>query len=336
MLRVPDYYEKFHCLAGDCPHSCCIGWEVVLDEETVERYRSVSGPLGEKLRDAMARDEEGDVCFPLNGGRCPFLDGENLCEIHKCLGEEATSVTCQSHPRFIEEYGQVREITLAASCPAANGLLLGSRAPLTFPVVEADGEPDEDSRPFFALRERALALLGDRTRPLGSRLRALLVLAGEAQAALDEGEDEALYALAEADPAGEPEVTGEGLFPAALEVLEELEILGEDWLPLLAAGKSAPGLDLEEYAPALERICAYFLFRYFCKAVNDGDLLSRVQLALFGTLTAARLGSLCGLEEALRRFYREVEHSEENLEQLQEAFCFDGRLSPERFFVSLK
>ena len=92
---------------------------------------------------------------------------------------------------------------------------------------------------------------------------------------------------------------------------------------------------MEENAPALERICAYFLFRWFCKTVSDGDLLSKVQLSLLGTLTAARLGSVCGLGEALRLFSREIEHSGENLNALQEAFCFDERLSPGRFFATL-
>lgn len=328
MLRLPDYYEKFRCLGGACPHSCCQGWEVVLDEDTVERYKVLPGPLGEKLRTAMA-EREGEVCFPLNGGRCPFLEGDGLCEIHKCLGEEATSETCRSHPRFTEEYGDLREITLAASCPAANELLLGSEAPLTFPVAEP-GEVPEDMRAFFALRERFLTLVQDASMPLSRRLFWLLALAEEAQAALEEGEEQALLALAAVELPGEVEkaapAAGESLFPGALEVLEELEVLGEDWLPLLAAGKSAPGLDLEENAPALGRICAYFLFRWTCKAVCDDDLLSRVQLALLGTLVSARLGSLCGLGEALRRFCREVEHNEENLERLREAFCFDGRL----------
>lgn len=33
-LRVPDYFDDFSCLAGACPHSCCMEWEVVLDEDT--------------------------------------------------------------------------------------------------------------------------------------------------------------------------------------------------------------------------------------------------------------------------------------------------------------
>ena len=126
LVRVPDYFDQFACLAGDCPHSCCIGWEVVIDEDTARRYRAEPGPLGEKLRAAMQFDGE-DVCFPLDGGRCPFLNRENLCEIHCALGAEATSVTCQEHPRYIEEYGPFKEITLSAACPAAVHWLSGRR-----------------------------------------------------------------------------------------------------------------------------------------------------------------------------------------------------------------
>ena len=132
LTRVPDYYEAFHCLAGACPHTCCEKWEVVIDPETARRYGTVPGPLGERLRAAMGPDEDGDLCFRLDGGRCPFLDRENLCEIHRALGEAATSVTCREHPRFTEDYGPFRETSLCASCPAACDLLLGSDAPLTF------------------------------------------------------------------------------------------------------------------------------------------------------------------------------------------------------------
>ena len=338
MTRVPDYYQEFHCLAGACPHSCCEAWEVVLDADTAAHYQKVTGRLGDKLRAAMT-EEEGEVCFALRGGRCPFLNEENLCEIHCELGEAATSVTCQSHPRFIEEYGDLQEITLSASCPAANALLMASQEPLAFPVTEDGGIIDADAQPFFALREAVLGLLCDRSRTLKSRLAWLLLLANEAQSAMEEGDDSALYGLADAvgDLPGEPDVeaAGEGLFPAALEALGELEVLGRDWTAVLEAGKTVSGLDPEANAPALERICAYLVFRWFCKAVGDGDLLSKAQLAVLGTLTAARLGTVCGLGEALRLFSREVEHSAENVAALHEGFCFDSRLSLPRFFAEL-
>ena len=164
-VRVPDYFDGFSCLAGACPHSCCIGWEVVLDEDTVRRYQQLPGALGERLRDAMALDGE-DVCFPLDGRRCPFLNQENLCDIHCALGPEATSVTCREHPRFIEDYGPFQEITLSAACPKANELLLGSREPLTFSERQ-DNQPMEDGDEWLdwlvSLRDRLLDLLRDRS-----------------------------------------------------------------------------------------------------------------------------------------------------------------------------
>ena len=35
ILRVPDYYETFRCIAGECKDSCCIGWEIDIDEDNL-------------------------------------------------------------------------------------------------------------------------------------------------------------------------------------------------------------------------------------------------------------------------------------------------------------
>lgn len=318
LVRMPDYGEQFQCLAGACPHSCCIGWEVVLDEETVERYGRVPGPLGEKLRAAMQTDEEGDVCFPLRGGRCPFLDGENLCEIHRALGQEATSVTCQEHPRFVEDYGPFREVTFSASCPAANALLLGSTAPLAFVETE-DGAPCDEGDEWLSyllpLRRRMMALLADRTHPVRVRLGQFLDLAWEAQLLLDEDQVEELLSLAENWLPREtalPELSG-----ADMGLLGELEVLEPDWREVLRQAETAERPEVLE--ALLERIGGYFAFRYLLKTVNDGDLLSRAQLCVFCLLAVEQIAAVCGLAEALRRFSREIEHSGENLEALLEA-----------------
>ena len=57
-LRAPDYSGQFHCLAGACPHSCCKGWEVVIDKPTANFYRTLPGPLGKRLR-AWLQTEDG-------------------------------------------------------------------------------------------------------------------------------------------------------------------------------------------------------------------------------------------------------------------------------------
>jgi lysine-N-methylase len=126
----------------------------------------------------------------------------------------------------------------------------------------------------------------------------------------------------------------ETLFPASLCVLQELEILEPDWSDMLERGKTvAPQPQSESL---LERIAVYFAFRYLLKTVNDGDLLSRAQLCVFAVLMIERLAAVCGLEEALRRFSAEVEHSGENLETLLAAFWQREELSLWAFRQTLK
>ena len=336
-VTVPDYFDQFRCLAGACPHSCCEKWEVVIDEESVCLYETVSGPLGEKLRGAMETDEDGDVCFPLNGGRCPFLDQENLCEIHKQLGEQATSETCREHPRFTEDYGAFREITLSASCPAANDLLLGSEAPLGFKTFETE-EPEEEGDSWLEyllpLRERMMQILCDRNEPMNLRLRRFLLLASEAQWRLDDEMIETIPALAEEWQEEEiPVGSVRPLFPDALRLLATLEILEEDWKDLLQ--KSEAVASNKENEALLERIAVYFAFRYLLKCVNDGDLLSRAQLCVLAVLVIERLAAVCGLSEALRRFSCELEHSEENLDALQDILFRGEELTLQQFLCSL-
>ena len=53
-IVVPDYYKDFKCLAGDCKHSCCIGWEIDIDADTLEYYKSVDGEFGERLKNNIS------------------------------------------------------------------------------------------------------------------------------------------------------------------------------------------------------------------------------------------------------------------------------------------
>lgn len=338
VTRVPDYYEKFHCLAGACPHTCCEKWEVVIDEETACRYAGVPGALGDKLRACLQYDADGDLCFHLNGGRCPFLDGENLCEIHKALGEEATSVTCREHPRFTEDYGPFREITLSASCPAANALLLETEAPLMFLERETaePGEPGDEWLPYLLpLRTRLLGLLADRSRPLKVRLADFLWLADEAQLNLEEEREVRLPALAET---WQPPKAGEGageslLFPWGLRFLKTLERLDKDWPELLALAETAETAPQPE--ALLERVAVYFAFHCLLKTVNDGDLLSRAKYCVFAVLVIEKLAAVCGLSEALRRFSCEIGHSEENIDALLDALRQEETFAFPRFLAEL-
>lgn len=140
-IRTPYYYKDFKCIAGDCTDTCCAGWDVDVDEESYRYYKSVKGEFGKRLKSVMVPEEEGGCTFTLTEDkRCPFLNDKNLCDLYIALGEEHLCETCDEFPRFINEYGNVREIGIAPSCITAGELMFADRQKMHFDEYE-DGKP---------------------------------------------------------------------------------------------------------------------------------------------------------------------------------------------------
>ena len=38
LYTIPDYYNEFSCIAGDCPDTCCAGWQIVIDKKSLKKY----------------------------------------------------------------------------------------------------------------------------------------------------------------------------------------------------------------------------------------------------------------------------------------------------------
>ena len=105
ILRKPDFYDKFCCIASKCTDTCCVGWEIDIDETSQEKYSQVTGEFGDRLRENI---EDGHFKL-IPHDRCPFLTRDNLCEIFTHLGEGALCDICREHPRFVEVYGDIME-----------------------------------------------------------------------------------------------------------------------------------------------------------------------------------------------------------------------------------
>ncbi len=140
-IRTPYYYKDFKCIAGDCTDTCCAGWDVDVDEKSYRYYKSVKGEFGNRLKSVMVPEKEGGCTFTLTEDkRCPFLNDKNLCDLYIALGEEHLCETCDEFPRFINEYGNVREIGIAPSCITAGKLMFADRQKMHFDEFE-DGKP---------------------------------------------------------------------------------------------------------------------------------------------------------------------------------------------------
>ena len=71
----PTFYKTFKCIAGDCPDSCCQGWEVDADSDSLEYYKTLDNSLEIKKRidSVLSKDEFNNTIFTLAPKkRCPF------------------------------------------------------------------------------------------------------------------------------------------------------------------------------------------------------------------------------------------------------------------------
>ncbi len=163
-IVMPDYSEGFQCIAGKCRHSCCIGWEIDIDEDTYEKYRTVPGPVGEKLRSCIIMPSDPQESLPHfileENERCPFLNSENLCELILDLGEESLCEICTEHPRFYKNCSDHIEMGYGLCCEEASRLLLSHSEP-----VRLIGLPGK-----CGLREEIFSLLQNRTKSLSARI----------------------------------------------------------------------------------------------------------------------------------------------------------------------
>lgn len=357
-LRVPEYYERFHCIASACPDNCCIGWEIDIDADSDRRYRQVEGVFGLRLRDSIQRDGE-TACFRLEGERCALLNDQNLCEIILHLGEGALCQICRDHPRFTETFGDLRETGVGLCCPEAGRLLFSDPEPVRFCLEEIAEEAMEDEcsperlQMLLSARETLLKVVQNRTLPLTERLCLALKLAQRAQSALEEENWAGLLAALKVRPTPEVQSTGAAARQVEqwLAELSDLEPISSAWTAAVERTRNlltgpedmlrevwrqfrrAVGSRMYEY----EHLAVYVLFRYFLKAVYTGDCLTPVQLTavsclIVGALDLARFAeqtafTLTDRIEIAGLYSKQMEYSEENLAALEDRLIFDDRFS---------
>lgn len=318
--RYPVYYKEFVCTAGDCPDTCCAGWDVVVDEETAARYAAVEGELGQRLRQATRVDDDGDRVIAMVNGRCPLLRSDGLCQVQRQLGHEALCRVCREYPRLRQDYGAFVEHGLALSCPAAAALILRSRDDGWDEQGSLDAAPPEYDPALMALlqqtRPALLALLRDERRSVGQSLALALLYAYAVQDAM---EGEPLVFDPAAELAALPPLEGGSLAPLVA-FHQSLEILTPRWRAMLAGARvDCPGPWPEE----TRAVAAYYVNRYWLQAVSDRDAIWRVKQMLAACLMARLLPGT----DAIALYSKEVEHDSDNVDRIWEAAGADPALS---------
>ena len=126
-VRFPKYYSRFACIMGACEDSCCVGWDILIDEATLEKYEKLPGKPGERIRKEVYRSEDGCAYIRTDSGRCPFLNERGLCDIILESSEKMLSDICKRHPRYLTRVDGFCEGGIGLCCLSAAELILGAK-----------------------------------------------------------------------------------------------------------------------------------------------------------------------------------------------------------------
>ena len=296
----PDYYDAFHCTADRCRHSCCVGWEIDIDAESLDFFKGVSGSLGEKLRCSIDTENEPHFILDKNE-RCPFLTENGLCELIIALGEDSLCDICTEHPRFYNSYPERFEMGLGACCEEAARLITEGKESVRL-LCESDEESERNTPAIFVLRDELFQRLSVASLSLPHRIRSAASLFDLSFGNFNAAETVAFY--------------------------DTLERMDEEWTDCLKLLEAFNDFDVLYQALdtiRYERITEYFLYRHFAEAVDEEDAAARFAFAILSTEIICAL-ELSGHADALRLYSSEIEYSDENVDLILDAIK-DGKLS---------
>ncbi len=320
----PDFYDNFKCIADKCSDSCCIGWEIDVDDIALEKYNKINSAFGEKIRSQIIKSEDGSNCFKLcENERCPFLNEKNLCKIIINCGEEYLCEICREHPRFYEWFVGVTECGLGLCCEEVCRILLENDEPFSL-VQESDGEEiiletkeDIAESDFYiflsAFREKLFEILFDKEKTF---------------------EDKLVKVLSKTEAFCQEKIKIRN-YEASLELLKKTEPIDEKWTEYISSlsEKFNDVLSIEEEFQKktngdmlYSKILAYIIYRHFSKAVFDKSIRERICFAI----ESVRFIYLCDMKtyyenreltlkdriDNLKNWSKQVEYSDENTELL--------------------
>ena len=240
--------------------------------------------------------------------------------------------------------------SLSVSCEEVGRIIFSDEGKMSYEDIELpdfgiedEFYEDEEEEPFEEdmeefcshleeYRTQAVAILQNREKSIDDRIREYLKFCEKLQNVVENPEEE-LWEPIE-------------YFHVRMETFDELENVNEEWMEVKQRVRDffethSYTEALEEYKKSgdyneiwYEHILVYFTYRYFMRAWYDGNVLAKAQFAIVGFLVIRDMdivryfanGKSFKLDDRIanaRIFSREVEHSEETLEILEDDISFD-------------
>ena len=301
-----NYYPKFKCIAGDCKHTCCAGWEMNIDEKMLALYKKDESLFSATLKQGVDFDKS---CFKADKkGRCAFLNEKGLCEIIINLGEDHLCQVCRDHPHFRSFSADRVETGLGFCCEQVAKIVLSFQDKIQLVLKNDDNqnEPlDFIQKSVLSFRQTVVNLLQDRNIPINDRIQKVVNLC-----------------YAELSPQNNKKI---------VKTFLSLERLNDGWESRLKSIKKAFDAHTDEkYSLYCEQFLVNSVYRHLLDA-EDTTWVRAITLAcVYSWLIVKNVVEAEDEKDALsfdllvdvvREFSAEVEYSQDNLDKLFSA-CY--------------
>ncbi|MCT4585542.1 MAG: flagellin lysine-N-methylase [Peptostreptococcaceae bacterium] len=197
-VLIPTYLDKFKCIGSLCEDTCCIGWDVYVDQNAYKKYKKSKSKKLKNLFDSNIKRNKKVKDFQayakiimVDDKRCPFLNQENLCDIFIECGEDYLCNTCTYYPRAFSKIDNFIEIGLTTSCPEVARIALLNKNKMDFETkdifvdknIKIDFElrdyKNYEQELFWDLRNFSIDIVQNRNYEMDERLAILgISLAG--------------------------------------------------------------------------------------------------------------------------------------------------------------
>ena len=300
-LYAPEYYKDFACIKGECRHSCCLCWEIDVDDSAMEKYSRLTDPYLKKIKDSIESSDTSNHFRLDKDGRCPHLNKDGLCNIIINLSEDYLCDICRNHPRFYNVLENRVEVGVGMSCEAAARLILSSDSYLdVIEVGELDEQPSETNFDVLSLRNELFLILSDRSLKYFDRLNEISKIAG---VSLSKKSDKSWR-----------------------ELISSLEYLDNSHREMFLSYTSKIE-ENEENSEYQERFLAYLIYRYLPAAESKEEAKAYVGFSLFLERLFNSLIKKSDSFESIVEFSRiiseEIEYSTDNVDEIKLAFYFE-------------
>ncbi len=298
---APNYYKAFHCIADRCRHSCCVGWDIYIDDDTVELYRDAKDSFGKNIVNNLCQTDDG-YCFKMDKNRrCPFLNQRGLCDIITAKGEGYLCEICREHPRFYNSFSDRWEMGIGLSCEEAARIILSQKEVTELEIISEDDLEElelwEDEAYVLQKRNEIINILQNRDLTIEGRVQLIL--------------DNRGIVFPDYSPR------------AWADIFDGLERLDEAWGDVLLMLKEHDSNSpLPELETAFEKLLVYFIYRHVSIPCDEQELNARIVFSLLGykiikllCIGEKAVNGSCSFEKLcdfVRMYSSEIEYSDEN------------------------